>query len=325
MPKPRKRKPSSRAPKSAKDYGALSGRTIETNATSRSDSRLTRANCNLTSTIEADLEILKVLYAVQFTGFLRGHTSEEWTRRWTNGDLAKLRKCDDPTMRPIPPLEDDGHAFDDVPDYVLSAIVSTQGVSHHKFTNAIRLLEAREDIHQTREENWYGRWCTEDGHIIEVSWGNRPLPPLTPPYHAIVKLDGESFQQMWQFIHPVGKCYALTAQGIKRAETAGGKEPETEAAQLPARQSPDQLPLIGGGRRVVPQEQWLTVSECAELLLKDISGIDLDRAMARVSWAASEGKFRTNEKTRTARRIERVSFSAWRLEQREQDLDKEDH
>jgi len=76
-------------------------------------------------------------------------------------------------------------------------------------------------------------------------------------------------------------------------------------------------------RPEVPEAQWLTVSECATLLLKDVSGIDMKKAMSRVSFAGTEGKFRTNEKKGPARRIERVSFDAWRLEQRERDLDKD--
>jgi len=65
----------------------------------------------------------------------------------------------------------------------------------------------------------------------------------------------------------------------------------------------------------------LRVSECADLLLKDVSGIDRKRAMARVSWAAGKEKFRTNGAKGNARRIDRDSFNTWRLEQRERDLD----
>lgn len=74
----------------------------------------------------------------------------------------------------------------------------------------------------------------------------------------------------------------------------------------------------------VPEVQWLTVSECAELLLNDISGLDIDKAKARVSKAASSGKFGTNGKTGSARRVDRDSFSTWRLEQRERDLEAEE-
>lgn len=74
-------------------------------------------------------------------------------------------------------------------------------------------------------------------------------------------------------------------------------------------------------RPPVPESDWLTVSRCAELLLTDVSGLDLNKAKARVSWAAGKGKFRTNGATGNARRIDRHSFSTWRLEQRERDLD----
>lgn len=65
---------------------------------------------------------------------------------------------------------------------------------------------------------------------------------------------------------------------------------------------------------------WMTVTEAAEALLDDVSGIDLEQARARVSRAASDGKFRTNGQARAARRIERSSFDAWRMQQRERDL-----
>jgi hypothetical protein len=49
--------------------------------------------------------------------------------------------------------------------------------------------------------------------------------------------------------------------------------------------------------------------------------------VGRVSWAASHDKFRTNGKKGSGRRIDRDSFSTWRLEQRERGLnaDNEGH
>jgi hypothetical protein len=82
--------------------------------------------------------------------------------------------------------------------------------------------------------------------------------------------------------------------------------------------------MLDAVRPAVPENRWLTVSECAELLLNDVSGIDIDKAKARVSKAASSGKFGTNGKTGSARRIDKDSFSAWRLEQRERDLEAEE-
>lgn len=72
------------------------------------------------------------------------------------------------------------------------------------------------------------------------------------------------------------------------------------------------------------ETSWLTVTQCAQMLLQDISGIDLSQAKARVSKAASNGRFKTNGKTGANRRIDKHSFSTWRLEQREKDLDAEE-
>ncbi|KAA0213815.1 MAG: hypothetical protein DYG94_11500 [Leptolyngbya sp. PLA3] len=68
------------------------------------------------------------------------------------------------------------------------------------------------------------------------------------------------------------------------------------------------------------ESKWITVTEAGEMLLSDVSGITLKQAMARVSRAGTAGKFTTNGKERQARRIDRASFSTWRLEQREKDL-----
>lgn len=65
---------------------------------------------------------------------------------------------------------------------------------------------------------------------------------------------------------------------------------------------------------------WLTVTEAARLLLDDVSGIDLGNAKARVSKTANESRFRTNGRRGPDRRIDRDSFSTWRIEQRERDL-----
>ncbi len=77
-------------------------------------------------------------------------------------------------------------------------------------------------------------------------------------------------------------------------------------------------------RAPVPKDRWLTVKACAGLLTNDLPYLDLKRAAARVSKAAGAGKFVTNGKRGKARRIERMSFDAWRLEQRDRDLDDEE-
>lgn len=77
-------------------------------------------------------------------------------------------------------------------------------------------------------------------------------------------------------------------------------------------------------RPSIPPTSWLTVSQAAHLLVNDLPFLDLKRAMARVSKAAEFSKFVTNGKQRAARRVERISFDAWRLQQRDRDLDAED-
>ncbi len=94
-----------------------------------------------------------------------------------------------------------------------------------------------------------------------------------------------------------------------------------------AHMSIDFSPLVNVLRTLRPparEETWLTVKDCALLLMKDLPHIELEHAKARVSKAANAGKFTTNGKKRDARRIERTSFDAWRLQQRDRDLDAED-
>jgi len=69
---------------------------------------------------------------------------------------------------------------------------------------------------------------------------------------------------------------------------------------------------------------WLTVTEAARLLEKDLPWLDLKKARSRVSVAAGRGEFQTNGESRKQRRIEPHSFDSWRLKQRDRDLDSED-
>ena len=57
--------------------------------------------------------------------------------------------------------------------------------------------------------------------------------------------------------------------------------------------------------------------------MRDLVRTDLERARARASTAAMRGDIRTNGQDRRARRIESVSFDAWRLKQRDRALDAE--
>lgn len=84
---------------------------------------------------------------------------------------------------------------------------------------------------------------------------------------------------------------------------------------------PDALRSV---RPRVREERWLTVTECARLIADDLPSLTLTQAKARVSRAAGSGRLVTNGKTRGARRIERTSFDAWRLEQRDRDMDVDD-
>ena len=89
----------------------------------------------------------------------------------------------------------------------------------------------------------------------------------------------------------------------------------------------DASPLVSAVQSIYPtlkEERWITVTQGAQLLVNDLPYLDLKKSAARISKAASSGKFKTNGKTRDARRIERVSFDAWRLEQRDRDLDAEE-
>ena len=70
--------------------------------------------------------------------------------------------------------------------------------------------------------------------------------------------------------------------------------------------------------------QWLTVTQAAGLLAKDLPGLTLEQAKARVSVAANRGTLKTNGQTRDKRRIASDGLAAWRLAQRDNDLDAED-
>lgn len=70
------------------------------------------------------------------------------------------------------------------------------------------------------------------------------------------------------------------------------------------------------------QTDWLTVTEAAVELTDCVSGLTIENARARVSFAANEDKFTTNGHTGKKRRIERNSFMAWLWKQREIDLAK---
>ena len=79
-----------------------------------------------------------------------------------------------------------------------------------------------------------------------------------------------------------------------------------------------------GSRGTAPAEdRGLTGTAAARLLMKDIPRLTLDKARSRVSTAAGEGDFKSSGTGRN-RRIDPESFDAWRLKQRDRDLDLED-
>jgi len=68
---------------------------------------------------------------------------------------------------------------------------------------------------------------------------------------------------------------------------------------------------------------WLTVTEAARQHLEDIDGITLGQATAKISRACDARKILAVGHGRE-RRIDPVSFGAWRLAQRERELDRAD-
>lgn len=68
---------------------------------------------------------------------------------------------------------------------------------------------------------------------------------------------------------------------------------------------------------------WLTVSDAARLHLDDVAGLDLPQAKSRIHYACERGRIRSVGTGRD-RRIDPVSLNAWRLAQRERDLDRAD-
>lgn len=68
---------------------------------------------------------------------------------------------------------------------------------------------------------------------------------------------------------------------------------------------------------------WHTVTRAAEHLVHDLPGLTLRKARSRISTAAGREEFKFIG-VRKDRRIEPISFDAWRLKQRDRDLDEED-
>ena len=69
--------------------------------------------------------------------------------------------------------------------------------------------------------------------------------------------------------------------------------------------------------------ETLTVTEAAKLLIEDFGDLTLVRAKARISRACDRGEVTATGRGR-ARRIDPTSLAAWRLRQRDRDLDRVD-
>lgn len=69
---------------------------------------------------------------------------------------------------------------------------------------------------------------------------------------------------------------------------------------------------------------WLTVTEAARLHLDDVDGICLGTAKGKISRACDKNDITSNGKTGRHRLIDPISLNAWRLNQREMNLDRAD-
>jgi hypothetical protein len=72
------------------------------------------------------------------------------------------------------------------------------------------------------------------------------------------------------------------------------------------------------------REGWLTVTQAARQHLEDIPGMTLAQATAKISRACDTHKILSGGHGRD-RRIEPTSFDAWRLAQRDRELDRADN
>lgn len=94
-------------------------------------------------------------------------------------------------------------------------------------------------------------------------------------------------------------------------------------AWLP-QQTVESLKSNGGGDLRIKIESdttgWLTQKQATVEHMNDVDGLKFDAAKMRIRRAAERGAFLSVGKNRD-HRIDPVSFRAWRLEQRERDLD----
>jgi len=80
---------------------------------------------------------------------------------------------------------------------------------------------------------------------------------------------------------------------------------------------------VSAGDNANGANNWLTVTQAAKLLTRDVPCLNVTKARARISAAAGRKDF-VFTGDRKGRRIEPGSFANWRLKQRDRDLDEED-
>lgn len=127
--------------------------------------------------------------------------------------------------------------------------------------------------------------------------------------------------------HPV-----VLSVGVKPGNIwSVGKRPMTAVLSEHARLDSGGLVLSlavvfpASGMIEVKPDEWLTVTDAAKLLMKDLPWLTLEKAKSRVSRAGGkDSKFTTNGIKGGKRRIEPKSFDSWRLKQRDMGLEKED-
>jgi hypothetical protein len=98
---------------------------------------------------------------------------------------------------------------------------------------------------------------------------------------------------------------------------------DSRRASRMVRQSSRSGPTAAVKAPPVAEADGLTVTQAAAMLQRDLPGLGLEKARARVSAAAGRGEFKSAG-SRRGRRIDPDSFSSWRLKQRDRDLDAED-
>lgn len=73
------------------------------------------------------------------------------------------------------------------------------------------------------------------------------------------------------------------------------------------------------GRAQIRNGRWLTATQAARLHMNDVDGLTLDAARMAVRRGAEHNEF-TSQGAGRERRIDPVTFDAWRLRRRELDL-----